>query len=369
MSRAQAWPAHLGAQLRVLLALAAGFDRPPFSRATRALAGTAHADEVELGGTPASLYRPARSAGPWPAVLVVPGVTRSGRRHPAFVGVGRGLAAAGILAVVVEPPGLTVGELTPESLAHVRAAAEALSSRADVRGGRFALAGVSGGATLALLVAGRPGLAERVSVVAALAPCCDIREALRLVTTDRYRRDGELALFRPGPFLRLVLARSAIAWLEEGGDRRALRDHVLGLEDYGEEPLRALRSWPTEGLGGEALAIVSLLGNEDPTRFDELCDRLPAALREVTETLSPTRVAGGVTAPIELVVGRADKYVPLEDAVAFARACPRARLTVIESLEHAVPHVSPAAARDLARLDGVVVRFLAAACSSSYSEG
>lgn len=352
-----------------MLAVAAGFDRPPFSTVARALAGAAHADEIELGGTLASLYRPARSPGPWPAALVVPGVTRSGRRHPAFVGVGRGLAAAGILTAVVEPPGLAIGELTPESLDHACSAAEALSSRADVRGDRLALAGVSGGATLALLLAGRPGLAERVSAVVALAPCCDIREALRLVTTDRYRRDGELASFRPGPFFRLVLARSAIAWLQESADRRALRDHVLGLEDYGDEPLRALRSWPTEGLGEDAAAVVSLLGNEDPTRFDELCERLPAALREVTETLSPTRSASGARAPIELVVGRTDKYVPLDDAVAFVSACPRARLTVIDSLEHAVPHVSPAAARDLARLDGVVVRFLAAACSSSYSEG
>jgi pimeloyl-ACP methyl ester carboxylesterase len=325
------------------------------------------ASEEELGDVPTTVYRPGRGRGPWPTVLVVPGATRRGRRHPAFVGIGRGLAAAGVLTAVAEPPGLTVGELTPRTLADTEAAAEALCLRTDVRDGRVALAGVSGGGTLVLLLAGAPGLAERVSVVAALAPLCDVRAALRLVTTDRYVRDGELVPFETGSFFRLVIARSAIAWLEDGPDRRVLRDHVLGLADYGEEPLRAFWSWPSEQLGAEARGVIGLLGNIDPARFDALYGTLTDAQLEAAELLSPIHTATGIIAPVELVVARADKYIPLEDAAAFARECPRARVTVIESLEHAVPSVSLAAARDLARLDRAAVRFLAAACSPSYS--
>lgn len=325
------------------------------------------ASEEELGGAPATLYRPGRGRGPWPTVLVVPGVTRLGRRHPAFVGIGRGLAAAGVLTAIVEPPGLSVGELTPRTLEDTRAAAEALCVHADVRDGRMAVAGVSGGGTLALLFAGAPHLAERVSVVAALAPLCDVRAALRLATTDRYVRAGQLVPYETGSFFRLALARSAIAWLEDGPDRRALREHVLGLDDYGEEPLRAFRSWPSEELGAEARGVVSLLGNDHPARFDDLYAALTEAQREAADLLSPIRLASAIVAPVELVVARADKYIPLEDAAVFARVCPRARVTVIDSLEHAVPSVSLAAARDLARLDGAAVRFLAAASSPSYS--
>jgi pimeloyl-ACP methyl ester carboxylesterase len=367
VSSAQAWRAGLGAQLRLLRALVVGYERPPFRHVGRAVGRTARADDVELGGVPTTVFRPAGARRPWPAVLVVPGVTREGRRHPAFVGVGRGLAAAGVLTAVVDPPGLSVGELTPHTLAETRRAAEALCASPHVRGGRLALAGVSGGGTLALLLAGAPGLAERVSVVAALAPCCDVGAALRLVTTDRYRRGKDLVPFHTGSFFRLVIARSAIAWLEDGPDRRALREHVLGLEDYGAEPLRALRSWPAADLAADVRGVVRLLANVDPERFDELLAGLADEQLEATEQLSPVRAARAVTAPVELVVARNDKYIPLEDAAAFARACPSARTTVIESLEHAVPRVSPAATRDLARLDGVAVRFLAATCSSSYS--
>lgn len=357
----------LDAQLGVLVALAAGSGRPSLAAAARRIAGSARVEEVELAGVPATLYRPARGALPLPRVVVLPGVTRQGRRHPAFVGVGTGLAAAGTLAAVVEPPGLSIGELTPDVLARTNAAVEAFA--ADPEGtGSLALAGVSGGATLALALAGAPALAARVSAVLALSPLCDIHEALRLVTTDRYGR-GALISFRPGSFLRLVLARSAIAWLEDGLDRRRLREHVLELEDYGAEPLRAFRSWPLEELEREARAIVRLLANDDPSRFDELYEALPDDLRETVGLLSPLRVAGDVRAPVELVVAREDKYVPLADAVALASACPTVRMTVIDSLEHAVPRVSPSAARDLARLDGALVRFLSAVRSPSYSRG
>lgn len=358
----------VGAQLRVLGALAAGAG-PGAPRALRRLLPPVDEREEQLGSVPATVYRPGRgrARGPWPAVLLVPGVTRRGRRHPAFVGVGRGLAATGALVAVVEPPGLALGELTPATLEHVLAAAGELAARPEARGGRSALAGVSGGATLALLVAGSPELAGRVSAVAALAPCCDVPGALRLVTTDRFRQGDELVPFETGSFFRLVLARSAVAWLPDGPDRRALREHVLALDDYGAEPLRALRSWPVDELTENARAVVRLLGSTDPARFDELYGALADEHRGAAESLSPLRVAAAVTAPVELVVARNDKYLPLADAAAFARSCPRARLTVIESLEHAVPSVSPAAARDLARLDAAAVRFLAAAAAPSYS--
>jgi pimeloyl-ACP methyl ester carboxylesterase len=291
---------------------------------------------------------------------VLPGVTRRGRLHPGLVAVGRGLAAAGLLVAVVEPPGLSIGELTPAGVEHARRAAEELAARAEVPGGRVALAGVSAGATVALVLAGAADLAVRVSAVAALAPCCDTREALRVVTTGRYRETP----FDTGHFFRLVIARSAVAWLEEGPARRALREHVLALDDYGEEPLRAFRSWPTEALGPDARALVRLLANEEPARFPELYAELTDEQRRAVDVLSPLLGAGRIAAPVELVVAREDKYIPLADANVFARACPRARLTVIESLEHAVPSMSLAATRDLARLDAAAVRFLAAAYSA-----
>lgn len=354
-------------QGRVLLAFAAAAEPPLLRRLAPALAGTPRVAEGALGGAPAAVFTPGRGHGPWPAAVVVPGVTRAGRRHPAFVGIGRGLAAAGHLAFVVEPEGLATGELTPAVLERVGAAVQAAAEHPDARGGAVALAGVSAGATLALLAAARGELVPRVSSVVVLAPCCDVREAIRLVTTGTYRDGDGPARYETGDFFRLVIARSAVAWLEPGPDRAALRRRLLALAEYGPDPLAPLRSWPREELGPAARALVELLANEDPARFDELYAALPAALRVAADALSPRLAAGRIAAPVELVVAREDKYVPLADARAFAARCPAARLTVLDTLGHAVPRLSLGAAPDLARLDAALVRALLAAQAPSYS--
>jgi pimeloyl-ACP methyl ester carboxylesterase len=270
--------------------------------------------------------------------------------------------------VLAEPEGLAVGELSPDALAQTRAVVAAAASHPQARGGRVAVVGVSGGATLALLTAADPELAERVSVVVALAPCCDIVEAIRVVTTDAYLDRGTLVPFATRDFFKLVIARSVVATLPAGESRSKLGTYLRSLEDYGPEPLAQLRAFPREGLDASACAALELLANVEQERVEELLAALPAAFSLHLGALSPLAVAHRIAAPVELVIGRADKYFPPADAAAFARACPSARLTVLESLEHAVPSFSPAAARDLFKLNGVLVRMFASARSAeSYS--
>jgi pimeloyl-ACP methyl ester carboxylesterase len=355
------------AQARVPLALAAAHDGRLVGGAVRAIAGRTRAEDASLDGVGAEIVRPARGAAPWPAVVILPGVTRRGRAHPALRAVGRGLAASGHLAVLAEPDGLAGGELAVATLKQTCAAVRAVADRADAAG-RVAIVGVSGGATLGLLAAADPELAERVAVVAALAPCCDLREAIRVSTTSTYRDGSKLVPFATGDFFKLVTARSLIAGLPPGESRSWLREHLGSLEDYGPEPLAGLRTMPREGLDTAARAAVEVLANEDPGRFEPLLSALPDEVLADLDALSPLLAAGRIAAPVEIVVGASDKYFPATDAEAFARACPSARLTVLDSLEHAVPSLSPGAARDLLRLDGVLVRLLAAARDpTSYS--
>jgi pimeloyl-ACP methyl ester carboxylesterase len=356
------------AQARIPLALAAAQDGRLAGGAARALAGRTRPEESSLDGVGAEIVRPGRGAGPWPAVVILPGVTRRGRAHPALRAVGRGLAASGHLAVLAEPDGLAGGELAVATLKQTCAAVRAVADRADAAGGMVAIVGISGGATLGLLAAAAPELAERVSVVAALAPCCDLLEAVRVSTTSTYRDDSELVAFASGDFFKLVSARSVVAALPPGPSRSSLRDHLRSLEDYGPEPLAGVRALRRENLDPIARAAVELLANEEPPRFDELVAALPDELLAQLDALSPLRVADRIVAPVEVVVGATDKYFPATDAARFARACPSVRLTVLDSLEHAVPSLSPSAARDLLRLDGVLVRLLAAArYPTSYS--
>ena len=353
----------LEAQVRAALGLTVAWNPRFAGAAARRISGEPREEESEVGGVPATVFRLARGTGPWPAIVLYPGVTREGRRHAAFVGLGRGLAGAGFLAVVAEPDGLASGELTGSTAAHALRAAEAVAARHDVARGRVALLGVSGGATLALCTAAAESFARRVAAVVAMAPVCDLEEALRFVTTGVRLENGALVPFSTRGFFQLVSARSVVAALPSGADRDAVLEQLRGLPDYGDEPLAALR--PSAGALEDpgVRATVELFANTDPGRFDQLLEALPREARESLATLSAVRVASRVTAPVELVVARADKYIPLADALTFASACPTARLTILDSLEHAVPRVSLPDARDLARLDGALVRMLAASYS------
>jgi len=346
------------AQARLPLGLVAAYDGPVLGRIVGVLVGKVREDDATVGGVPASVFRPGRGQGPWPAVVLFPGITRRGRAHPALRAIGRGLAAAGRLAIVAEPEGLATGELTPTSVLQARAAVEEALSRRDVAHGHAALVGVSGGGTLALLTAADPRLAEQVSIVLALAPLNDVSEAIRVITTGVYRDGDTLVPFASGDFFKLVIAKSVVACLQPGDERTALRSRLQSLDEYEPEPLAYLREWPRDALGAPARAAVELLSNDVPERFDDLYAALPEALRTGVDLLSPITVATKITSPVELVVARADKYIALADALSFAKMCPTARLTILESLTHVVPTISPTAARDLARFDGILVRLL-----------
>lgn len=361
-SFARVWRSYLSAQARVVLGMAIAKDDTVLAKLSSTVTGSPRIEESAVGDVPATIFVPGRRSGPWPVTVVIPGVTRLGRRHPAFVALGRGLAGAGHLAVVAEPDGLALGQLTPATVQQARASVSAVMARPDAGAG-VTLLGVSGGATVALLLAADPELAASISAVGSLAPCCDIGTALRVVTTGAYRDRDTFVPFSSGHLFKLVVARSVVSWLPHGRDKSALQAHLLSLDEYGPDPLAGLREWPRRKLGAAARSAVELLSNEEPDRFDELFAALPDELRMPIAEMSPLVAADRIVGPVELVVAREDKYIPLADATSFANACPRARLTVIESLAHAVPRLSPREARDLARLNGVLVRLLAASYS------
>lgn len=343
---------------RLVVALLSGPDMPVLGRGVDAVVGEPRIAETTLGGVPASVARPGRGLGPWPGVLFFPGITARGRMHPGHRGVARGLAAAGFVCAVAEPPGLARGIVAPRTPSDVASAAVAFGRHDAVRPGGFGLAGVSAGATLALLAAGVPEVADEARSVVALAPLCDFRIALRVVSTGTVVRAGRVERFAGGPLIRVVTARSMASCLPAGDDRDALLEHLLMLDDYDPRPFDGLRTWDGTPLSPPARSLVQLLVNEDPDLFDALYDALDPSIRAHVARLSPITHAAAVHCPVELVVPPNDKYVPREDHEAFARACPGARLVVSEALAHVVPRLSRRGLAGMVRLEAASARFL-----------
>ena len=347
--------ARIAARARAAALIPIVMDLPGFARAARALTADPSAEQLEIEGVPVTVTRPA-GAGPFPAWVFVTGAHPLRRREPVVQRLSEGLARSGYLTLVPDLPGLGDGQLTRRTLDAAVAVIEATVARRDVRG-RTALVGASAGASIALLAGARAELADRISVVAAIAPFADLRKILCLATTRRYEHEGDFDEHEVPTLLRRAVGRSVAAALAESAEREALLSRLGTIEDE-DDQFEGLDEEPTDGVTGP---LIRLFANRDPARFDELYDALPEEVCSAIEELSPLTAAGQIRAPVELAVPPVDPYFPSGEARALADSLPNVRLTITATLDHTRPMASLRRLGGLAKFEGFVVRGLAAA--------
>jgi pimeloyl-ACP methyl ester carboxylesterase len=346
------------AQVRAAVVISSVLQVPMLTPAAEEVSGEPDLEDVSVAGNPALVAVPAGD-GPWPAAFVVNGTVPKGRKLPEVRQLAEGFARAGYLVVVPDLPGLTEDEITPETTRETVDVARQISERPDVADGEVALVGVSTGATLALLAAEKASLEGRVSVVAGVAPYSDIRTVMNVATTGHYRRsDGDLVRYEADPFLSYVIARSLLAALPPGEDRRTLSRELAGIDREDPDPLSGLRARQTGDLGPGARSVVRLLANRNPERFDALYTDLPDDVRHDLELLSPLAGTGRIHVPVELATGPRDKYFPPSQSYALERVAPQRRVTVTGALDHAKLEISPGDIPAFASFDAFVVRSL-----------
>jgi acetyl esterase/lipase len=343
---------------RALLLLALVLDVPVAGRLALRLTPEPEITELDVGGVPVAVLRPPDDEAR-PAWIFVNGAHPERRREPIVWRLANGLARAGYVVFVPDIPGLGEGTVTARTLEATQAVAGAACGRPDIKGGRVALVGASTGAGLALIAAGRPELAERISVVAAVAPFADLRKLVCLTTTGHYEESGRFARYEVTDLHRQVVARSLVAAISEEDDRQRLLGELDELEREGLNPLDELPR-RDDGVGAEAQAVLAVLANRKPERFAELFDALSPAVHSFVDELSPLRLRTGVRAPIEIVIPPTDVYFPPGEAAALAAGLPTSRLTVTKVLDHTRPRATVVHLRSFVRFFGFVVRGLRA---------
>jgi len=352
------------AQARAVVVISSVLDAPVLTPAVEAVGEEPRFSDARVAGNPSLVVRPA-GEGPWPAIFLVNGTVPEGRKLPEVRNLAEGFARAGYLVVVPDLPGLTEDRITPQTADATTQVAREISGGPDTEGGKVALVGVSTGATLALLAAEDPALSGKVSVVAGVAPYSNIKTVLNVATTGHYRRsDGELASYEATPFLSYVAARSLVAALPPGEDKRTLAAELEGAGRESQDPLSGLRSRQTDDLGADARSVVGLLANRDPERFDSLYATLPDEVRRDLEELSPLAGTEQISVPVELATGPRDKYFPPSQSYGLERIAPEIRVTVTGALDHAKLDVSLGDIPAFATFDAFVVRSLRTASTT-----
>ena len=341
----------IGAQARAFVVLSTTIQTPLLTWTAKAVTREPHAREAVVAGRPTTVVRPAGDP-PWPAIVFVNGATRRGRFHHDVRRLAHGLARAGFLVYVPDLPGLPLGEITPRTVAATVAVADAAARDAASRDDRVGFVSVSVGTSLALLAAEAPQLSPRVSAVCGIAPYARLEQVVKLATTGF----GPTGRYAVDDYLWLAVARSLFAGLPSSPEQERLLRIVERLPDERDEPLAALAG--RRGASPGARAVLDVLHNRDPARFEALYAQLPERLRAQLDRLSPLRRARAIAAPVELASARTDIYFPLAEARALVRAIPEARLTATSTLDHAIPRPTPRDLLDLIRFDGWAVRCL-----------
>jgi pimeloyl-ACP methyl ester carboxylesterase len=343
----------IDAQTSAFVVLATTIDVPVLRWIAAASTDSPRVEEVRVAGQEATVVRPG-SGKRWPAIVFVNGATEEGHLHPEVQRLARGLARARLLVVVPELPGLRRGEITLRTLSSLLAVAEATANRPDAEDGRVGLVGVSVGSSLALVAAEDDALNGRVSAVAGIAPYADLKEVARLATTGYIRAGGGLQRYDPDDFVLLAVARSLAASLPAGRDRERLVASLASIPNGRDNPLQDLTLAQDAGRPGQAL--FRLLANGDPLAFDRLWRRLPRRVRAAAGRLSPSSRAERLTMPVELATSPRDDYFPVAESRSLARASSSVRVTVTETLSHALPEPSLHSLGAVFRFDGFVVR-------------
>jgi len=254
-----------------------------------------------------------------PGLVLVHGLSSSGKDAPRLRAAAALLARAGFAVAVPTVEGLRVLRLRPEDARAVVAAMGALERAGH---GPVAILGVSLGAGPALLAAADPGVAASVSAVLALGGYASAVELLRYTLTGAYRLDA-IAGRRPVDEAAIALFARANAELVGAAGRR-------------------------------------LVDNRDPEAVDRLVADLPDETRQLLVSLSPAHALTGLHAPLFLVHGRDDPAVPFTESLRLARAAGEAgraaRVVVVGSLGHVEPE-QRAGLGDLVRLWGALYAF------------
>jgi dienelactone hydrolase len=349
-----AWPMVTSAALLLDLTGTSPHARAWLPVARRAVLTESVEAATRHGAIPARRYRPASGTGP--PILIFPGIHGGGVDEPRLVAMATKLAAAGGDIVTVPLPDLRAYLITERSVDMIEDAIGWAASAYGGRSGRIGVVGVSFAGGLALVAAGRPGVAGRMHALFALGAHADLPRVLAYLCGA-----GAPASLPPPHDYGVVLMLRASLGVAVPTDQRPALDRAIvtfldaSSFDASDRP-RAQR------LFADARAAEATLPEPARTLMHAVNTRDVPALARVlapyTEqiggapSLSPAR-SPATRAPVFLLHGDRDSVIPAGEAdalAAYLRAAGNTRVDMLRTplITHA--DAAPAGAADTWRL-------------------
>ncbi|OGL04239.1 MAG: hypothetical protein A3I03_04585 [Candidatus Rokubacteria bacterium RIFCSPLOWO2_02_FULL_68_19] len=286
-------------------------------------------EPVTFDGGTADLYHP--GGPPRGGLVLVPGLSRQGKDHPAFQRLARSLARAGFLVLAPDFPGLRAFHVAESDARAIVRAVQVLRAEG---GSPTGILGFSFGAGPALLAAADPAIRDQIALVGSFGGYWDLANVIGFITTGWFEEDGQWRQAAQQPYNRWKLLAALAPNMEDPGERARLqRVAERKLANPGDDVRVELGK-----LGVEGWRLLALVENQRRDRMADLLASLTPAMRERFQRLSPSTAAGGVRARLLVAHGRDDDSIPYTESVRLARAAPNlGRLVIFDGFTHAFP--------------------------------
>jgi dienelactone hydrolase len=273
------------------------------------------------GDMPVRIYRPATNRGP--AIVIFPGVHGGGLDEPRLVALSRRIAAAGATVVSAPLPDLRRYTLTPRATDMMEDVVLWMSARPEIASeGRVGVVGVSFAGGLALVAAGRPRVAGKVTAVFALGAHADLPRVIRYLCLAE---DAPRTLRPPHDYGVVLMLRASIAKLVPPAQIGALDAAVVTFLDA--SSAESTDRQESERLFAQARSAELALPEPARELMHAVNARDVAALGRVLApfaeaiggdaALSPAR-SPATPAPVFLLHGADDNVIPPDESPLLA---------------------------------------------------
>lgn len=268
--------------------------------------------EIAPEGIKADLYS-AADAPPRGCVALVHGMTTAGRRDSRLAAFARALARLGFTVAVPDLPGMRRFRPEEADAARVGKILRWMTRGGAGAFGKCGLLAFSFAAGPALRAAA--GAGARVSAFVGVGAYYDLKSVLAHLTTGGGQ---ERPAFAGGPPIRLgkwLFLRYNARLLGLEAHRRRIEEIVSRKRADEAADVSGLLA----GLPERARALVALMENRSPGRFEALYARQDAELRARLRRWGMRDVVPRVAAPMFFLHGRGDPFVPASESVRLAK--------------------------------------------------
>lgn len=283
------------------------------------------------------------------AVVLSLGIHSEPLDHPDIVRIASAICRLGLVVALPDSAALRASRVSEEEPHRLARAVRQVAALPEVDSSRVGLAGFSAGASMALMAAADPLIADELAFVHAFGGYADAATLLVDVATRTQLDHGVAQPWPAEPGIRADVLGILLASIEPADDAARLQG-VLEPIVAADRPPSGPEDAVAAGLEGDALAAYLLFTATDREAAVAALAGASAPLRTRLAAISPLSVVHRLSAPTFVMHGVGDRAIPVSHAFALEEAIPSnalSRVSIFTSFQHEQPGRQGLGAEDL----------------------